>query len=79
MIYFISPSTKGGAKDTASQISADKYRSIQNEKSTWIQIPKKMSPVTGKLSKDGTTKAFIFDEFEWNLDSKSKVDLTKMA
>ena len=77
-VYFISPSVKNGAKDTDVGTEAKMYKSLQVE-AEWKPVPKKMSPVTGKLGKDGTTKALVFDKLEWNLDSSSKVDLSKMA
>ena len=79
-VYFISPSVKNGAKDTYVGTEAKMYKSLQTtDEAPWKPVPKKMSPVTGKLGKDGTTKAMVFDKLEWNLDSNSKVDLSKMA
>ena len=77
-VYFISPSVKGGAYDTRTATEARMWRSLDGE-SGWKPIPAEMSPVTGKLGRDGTTKALVFDKLEWNLESKEKIDLNKMA
>ena len=44
-VYFVSPSTVGGAKDTKTEIKNNEF-SI--DKTSWTNIPENISPVTGK-------------------------------
>ena len=68
-IYFVAPSTKGGAKDTKIATKATHYRSVFDSESSWEPLPVGMTPVTGSLAKDGTSRAFVFDKLKVDVDS----------
>ncbi len=54
IIFFVEPSTKGGAKDTANDAQAGEYlanvRRDENSKN-WEKLPAGLTPVTGKMDK----------------------------
>ena len=66
-IYFISPSVKGGAKDTKTQTINKQFSS---DGVSWNNIPPDITPVTGK------GYAFILDSLEIN---NSTIDLNDYA
>jgi hypothetical protein len=53
---FVEPATKGGARPTTEEKSAIDYSA---DKVLWRQLPKSLSPVTGKLDTNST--ALVFD------------------
>jgi hypothetical protein len=66
---FISPSSEGGAKDTDGASPATEY-SVDG--STWLPLPKGLTPVTGRL--DGRAAALVFDELTI-IDKQAELDL----
>jgi hypothetical protein len=56
---FVEPATKGGARPTTAETAAREY-SVDGEH--WFQLPKGVSPVTGRL--DTRAAAFVFDIME---------------
>jgi len=56
---FISPGTKGGAKQTKTVVAASSF-SENNE--SWEKLPSKLSPVTGNISKNSF--ALVFDKLD---------------
>ena len=66
-IYFISPSVKGGAKDTKNQTINKQFSS---DELNWNNIPENITPVTGE------GYAFILDSLEM---SNSTIDLNEYA
>jgi hypothetical protein len=56
---FVEPATKGGARPTTTETAAREY-SVDGEH--WLQLPKGISPVTGKL--DTGAAALVFDMME---------------
>lgn len=55
------------------------YKSIQDPDAEWAEIPKVMSEVKGRLSKDGMSKAFVFDKLEYNLESNQEIEINSCA
>jgi hypothetical protein len=53
---FVEPATKGGARPTTEEVAAKEYSS---DGKVWHQLPKGLSPVTGKLDSNAT--ALVFD------------------
>lgn len=53
---FVEPATKGGARPTTTEDAAKEY---SNDRVQWHQLPKDLTPVTGKLDTGAT--ALVFD------------------
>lgn len=53
---FVEPATKGGARPTTEEVAAKEY---SGDGKVWHQLPKGLSPVTGKLDSNAT--ALVFD------------------
>ena len=60
---FVEPATKGGARPTTKEDAAKEY---SDDGVLWHQIPKGLSPVTGKLDIGAT--ALVFDMMTTNVN-----------
>ena len=69
---FIEPASKGGARPTTSNEAAKEYSA---DKKIWLQLPKGVGPVTGKI--DSSATALVFDRMTTNVSGK--IDLWKYS
>lgn len=69
---FVEPASKGGARPTTNNDAAKKY---SVDKKIWSQLPKGVSPVTGKI--DSSATALVFDRMTTNVSGA--IDLWKYS
>ena len=67
---FVEPATKGGARPTTADDSANEY---SDNGKLWHEFPEGLSPVTGKL--DTNAAALVFDMLAIVVDKRSELDL----
>ncbi|KAH3758108.1 phosphatidylinositol-4-phosphate 5-kinase [Pelomyxa schiedti] len=73
---FVAPATPGGAKDTTKSVNATEV-SLDGG-ATWAPLDKGLTPVNGKLSKNGSL-AFVFDKIFEVPEGQEIVDLWDFA
>ncbi len=69
---FVEPASKGGARPTTNNEAAKEHSA---DKKIWSQLPKGVSPVTGKI--DSSATALVFDRMTTNVSGT--IDLWKYS
>lgn len=73
-VIFVSPATKGGARDTVTNNSASEF---STNGADWSPLPEGLGPVTGKL--DSQTSALVLDRLTLTIKDELELDLCDYA